>query len=232
MALPFPILFEDDFTLAIAKPEGLASVPRSPQDPTRDNAEALVREVYPDARAVHRLDTDTSGVLLFAKSAPETERLRALWNTESLHKTYRALAVLPESTTLPPTINCPIGHAARSAKRMVAVTQDMAGHRLSTSIRGTPRPALTHVESVEPLGPWTSGGTLVDVRLRILTGVRHQIRVHLKACGASLLGDPLYSKVIAARLCLHAWQLEWPGADGHIRRVEAPLPEIWFQPLL
>jgi 23S rRNA pseudouridine1911/1915/1917 synthase len=225
--LPLTILFEDDDLVVIDKPAGLVVHPAAGHaDQTLVNAllfhvrdlSGIGGELRPGI--VHRLDKDTSGVMVIAKNDEAHRKLSAAWGTPAVRKEYLAVVY---GTPAPPrgTIDGPIGRDARDRKRMSVV----AGGRR----------AVTDYEVVEPL----RHASLVRCTLR--TGRTHQIRVHLKSIGHPIIGDPLYSgpqwrgipdqrlrKTIASfpRQALHAARLVVPHPrSGETLEFLAPMPE-------
>jgi len=177
--LPLTILFEDDDLVVIDKPPGLVVHPAAGHaDGTLVNAllfhvrdlSGVGGEIRPGI--VHRLDKDTSGVMIIAKNDATHRRLTAEWNTDRIRKEYLAIvygAPDPERGT----VDAPIGRDPRDRKRMAVVP---AGRR-----------AITDYETVERLR------YVSLVRCRLRTGRTHQIRVHMKKLGHPIVGDPLYS---------------------------------------
>jgi len=219
--LPLTILFEDDDLVVIDKPAGLVVHPAAGHaDRTLVNAllfhirdlSGVGGEVRPGI--VHRLDKDTSGVMVIAKNDDAHRKLTAAWNTDRVRKEYLALVYgAPD----PPrgTVDAPIGRDPRDRKKMAVV---QGGRR-----------AITDYETVERLR------YVSVVRCSLRTGRTHQIRVHMKKLGHPIVGDPLYSgpqwrgipdkkvqKVLASieRQMLHAERL----VVGD-RVFVAPLPE-------
>ncbi|HEX7153438.1 MAG TPA: RluA family pseudouridine synthase [Thermoanaerobaculia bacterium] len=177
--IPLTILFEDDDLAVIDKPAGLVVHPSAGHpDQTLVNAllfhvrdlSGIGGELRPGI--VHRLDKDTSGVLLVAKNDATHRKLTSEWNSDAVRKEYLAVVY---GTPDPPrgTIEAPIGRDPRDRKRMAIV----AGARH----------AITDYEVLEPM----RGVSLIRCRLR--TGRTHQIRVHMKYRGHPIVGDPLYS---------------------------------------
>lgn len=229
------VLYEDEHVLAIDKPPGLACEPDR-WDASRahliDSLSAqLATRVDPvRPRIVHRLDRDTSGVLLVAKTLDAERELRVAFDEHRVEKTYLALVdgdlALADGEVL--TIDRPLAPDERRSGQVVVSDQG--------------KPSITEV-SVEQR---FRGFTLLRCHPR--TGRTHQIRVHLSARGFPLVVDPIYGRrkslalsdfkagyrrkpgraepALIERLSLHAVALEFPrvGASGERCRVEAPLP--------
>jgi 23S rRNA pseudouridine1911/1915/1917 synthase len=156
---------------------------------------------------VHRLDRDTSGLLVVARSEEAYAKLQELVRARELERRYKALVRgRPRSWT--GRIEAPIGRDRREPTR----------HSLDTD---TPREAVTHFEVERQL----DRHALLDVRLE--TGRTHQIRVHLAAIGLPVVGDPVYGvpDERLRRQFLHAWRLAFPHPlSGEAVEVESPLP--------
>ncbi|HEY7723924.1 MAG TPA: RluA family pseudouridine synthase [Anaeromyxobacteraceae bacterium] len=177
----------------------------------------------PEAReggAVHRLDRETSGCVLFAKDREAWEALRAQFAARTVEKVYLA-AVLGR---LGAGAVCSVPLAQRGS-RAIPVPDALAADRQAGKGAGAPREAETHVEVVRRL----PAHTLVEVR--IVTGVMHQVRAHLAWLGHPVVGDRLYGGEAAAlpgleRHALHAARLGFDPPEGGARvRVESPWPE-------
>ncbi len=192
------ILYEDEFFLAVDKPSGLPSAPLRSDDPDSVVQRVLaMRPTMPILRGnplepglVHRLDTGTSGVLLFTKSLEAFARIDRSWNTGSVRKVYRALASaggqIPGGSALKMgKIELALGHDLKSKKRMRAVT----GPLDLKKVRGEPSRSISEVLTVKKLA-MRDGSSISDVEIRIETGVHHQIRATLAHFGAPILGDP------------------------------------------
>ncbi|HYU48529.1 MAG TPA: RluA family pseudouridine synthase [Candidatus Limnocylindria bacterium] len=221
------VVFEDDDLLIIDKPAGLVVHPSPGHDSGTLVHALLGRAVGTGAEApelafggiggvlrpgiVHRLDRDTSGLLMVAKNDAAQASLMAQLKARRAKKTYLALVQGSVAAALG-RIEAPIGRDSRHRMRM-AVTAD--GRRSTTGYRVRER---------------FPGWTLLEVDL--VTGRTHQIRVHLDAIGHPVAGDPLYGTGTSrrgpeglARLFLHAWRLELNApSDGRLIRAEAPLP--------
>lgn len=158
---------------------------------------------------VHRLDRDTSGVLIVARTVAARHFLQTQFRQRTTQKEYLAL-VLAHPETSKGTIEGPIGRHRT--------------HRQKRAVVPTGRPAITHYETVELFAQ--SALLLV----RPVTGRTHQIRVHLDAIGLPVAGDELYGPrrrriPDLQRHFLHALRLTIPTPDGQTRTFEAPLPQ-------
>ncbi len=198
--IPLEIVFEDDHLLVVDKPAGLVVHPAAGNiDGTLVNAllhhcAGRLSGIGGVARPgiVHRIDKDTSGLLVVAKTDRAHEGLAAQFAKHSIHRSYRAIvAGLPK----PPsgTVDAPLARSNADRKKMAIVpTAHVSG--LSASRRHAPEPpgrgkrAVTHYRLVEPL----RGASLVECRLE--TGRTHQVRVHMASIGHPLLGDPVYGR--------------------------------------
>lgn len=200
---PFVVLFEDDDLLAIDKPAGLLSV--STDDETARTALALARERFRIAALwpAHRLDRETSGVLLLTKSRETNERVQANW--QSTRKVYVAV-VEGEPRPAAATIDVPL--------------REDAGLRVRAGVHPDARPATTRYRTIAT----RRGLSLLEVEIE--TGRKHQIRVHLASIGHPVVGDDRYG-TRGPRLMLHAARLELPHPrDGRSLVIEAPVPPV------
>jgi len=206
------IAYEDDQLVVVDKPAGLVVHP-APGHATGTLVHGLLAHDVAGGDAdrpgiVHRLDRDTSGLMVVARSEEAHRRLQALVRRRKLERSYLALVVgRPRSRS--GRIEAPIGRDRRDPMR----------HSLDTE---TPREAVTHFELVELL----PRHALLDVRLE--TGRTHQIRVHLSAIGLPVAGDPVYGRpheLGLERQFLHAARLAFthPFSEERIE-VESPLP--------
>jgi 23S rRNA pseudouridine1911/1915/1917 synthase len=211
-----PIVYEDENILVLHKSSGVPSVSLSSDETNSATAAALahfpalaqIEGAKPlEPGLLHRLDTATSGLLAFVKTAAEFSRLREAWKTPSVRKIYRAV-VEAEPGAKPPTlmtITHPIARPADSSKRVVVLDRETR-----EKLRGPPQEAITHIRAVKSLL-----GNRFDLEIEIETGVMHQIRAHLAHQGWPIIGDPVYGKTSPGqRLMLHAWKLTLPLKEG------------------
>ncbi|MCM1131229.1 MAG: RluA family pseudouridine synthase [Anaeroplasma bactoclasticum] len=185
------ILYEDNYILAVNKPCHILVHPDSKEK--RDTVCNIVAYYYKNkglsyqVRYVHRLDMDTTGVLLFAKDSLSLAKLDQMISTHELKRTYLCLAK-GKFKNKKDTIDAPIGEDRH--------------HQQRKRISKTGKPAITHYEVLKEY----KGFSLVQVQLE--TGRTHQIRVHLSSIGHPLLGDELYGNFdqMAPRVMLHSYK--------------------------
>jgi 23S rRNA pseudouridine1911/1915/1917 synthase len=200
--IPLEILYEDDDLIAVNKPAGLLVHPTA-RERTGTVANALRGLGHSDIHFLHRLDRETSGVLLAAKSLPRHSPLARMFQSRQVEKHYLALvAGSPAWDEF--TVTVPI---ARNPARLPHWNVHPAGADAETRLRVLARlPGQTLLEA-EPV-----------------TGRTNQIRIHCAAISLPIVGDVAYGGPPADRLFLHAHTLAFPIADGTRRRVEAPVP--------
>jgi 23S rRNA pseudouridine1911/1915/1917 synthase len=216
--LAIRIVHADEHLVVADKPAGMPSHPLKPGE-KGTAANALVGR-FPELAAVgpqlregglvHRLDTDTSGLLLAARTEAAYGMLRAQFTARSVEKGYLALA--QGEIHAGGEIALPLAH---DGPRMTAISDPEYAEAHGA------RPAVTRFLPVERRG----GFTLLDVE--IPTGVMHQIRAHLAFIGHPLAGDTLYGGPLLPGLdrhFLHASRLAFAHPDGSRARFESPLP--------
>jgi 23S rRNA pseudouridine1911/1915/1917 synthase len=206
------IAYEDEHLVVVDKPAGLVVHP-APGHPAGTLVQGLLSHDIAGGDAtrpgiVHRLDRDTSGLMVVARSEEAHARLQKLIRSRALERHYAALVVgRPRSRS--GRIEAPIGRDRRDPLR----------HSLDTD---KPRDAVTHFEVREVL----PRHTLLDVRLE--TGRTHQIRVHLAAIDLPVAGDTVYGRpreLDLERQFLHASRLAFPHPFMEERvDIESPLP--------
>jgi 23S rRNA pseudouridine1911/1915/1917 synthase len=213
--IPLAIVYEDDDLIVIDKPAGMVVHP-APGHSRGTLANALVAHVPGISVGgsnrpgiVHRLDKDTSGLIVAAKTDRGRTSLVSQWADRSVEKSYLALVsgVVEEREA---TIEAPIGRDPKNRQRMAVVQSG--------------RPAVTHFRVIERF----TRATLLEVGIE--TGRTHQIRVHLAFVGFPIVGDPVYGLVRAtdpqiARQFLHASALALALPDGTPMRFSSPLPD-------
>ena len=228
--LAIRIVHADQHVIVADKPAGMPSHPLKPGE-TGTAANALVgrfpelAELWQQQREglaapqlregglVHRLDTDTSGLLLAARTPAAYALLRAQFTARTVEKGY--LALVAGEIHAGGEIALPLAHDPKDARRMTAISDpDYAAEHAA-------RPAVTRFQPLERRG----GFTLLEIE--IPTGVMHQIRAHLAFIGHPLVGDELYGGPLLAGLgrhFLHAARLAFAHPDGSRAKYESPLP--------
>ena len=196
-----PVIYEDENVIVFNKPKGMLSIKKgdySPEPAIEDWGEI-----------VHRLDRDTSGVIIVAKNAKTKAKLQKQFQERKTHKTYFAITEgIPKQPHA--IINVPL---ARNLKKPTTFMPDPNG-----------REAITEYEVIE------QGKERALIRLKPQTGRTHQLRIHLSYIGAPILGDIVYNPKghKADRMYLHAESLEItiPGPEHGERKIfTAELPE-------
>jgi len=210
---PIDVLLDDGWLLAVNKPAGVLSQPAEgprAEDELAMDEWALLRVAWqegrpPFLRLVHRLDRNTTGVLLFARRAAATAPLAKAWREGKVERGYLAV-VDGEPAWDSREVEAPIARVAGGAWRFEVSPR---GERAVTTVR---------VRSA------SGGVALVECFLR--TGRTHQARVHLAHVGHPVVGDRLYgARREASRPLLHAASLALPHPrDGAPTRIEAPVP--------
>jgi len=219
------IIFEDNDLVAINKPSGLLSIPdREGKEPS---LKSILKEKYGAIFTVHRLDKDTSGLIVFAKNEASHKHLSQQFEERQTKKIYRGLVIgsLPGKQG---KIQSPIAeHPALNGTMII--------HRNG-------KESLTDYEVLEDFSIYSY------LQFRIHTGRTHQIRVHMKEMGHPVVADAVYGdgkpilvsslkskfklskdveeeKPILGRLALHSFQLELKDRSGKTIEFEAPVPK-------
>jgi len=227
--MELPIIYEDADIVAVNKPAGVMTHPDGRT--TEETASDWFASRYPESAevgetqrlqdgtelrrpgVVHRLDRETSGVLVFAKTEAAHEKLKAAFQEREAKKTYLAFVYgVPKERK--GTIEFAIGRS----------NKDFRLRSAQPKARGTLRDAVTRWELV------SDDGTHALIKAMPETGRTHQIRVHLKAIHHPVVCDPLYAPGRAcdlgfSRLGLHAYELDIPLPNGERKVLVAPVPE-------
>lgn len=221
------IIFEDEYLLAINKPAGLLVLPHRIKT-EEINLKSILEGMYPQVFIVHRLDRDTSGILLVAKDAETHKKLSLAFQERTIKKKYWAL------------VN---GKPNPSEYTITLKIAENNAHKGTYLVHKSGAEAITHYKTIVTFRHYA----LLEIELE--TGKTHQIRVHMKAIGHPLAIDPLYGpgeqkgiflssfkknfrvgqeeeRPIMSRLTLHSKSLEFVHPiTGAEMKLEAPLPK-------
>ena len=209
------VIFEDDHILALNKPSGLSSQGGRGQVNTLDEMLAVFAKSNGNRpRLIHRLDRDTSGVILTAKTKPAAGFLGKAMMGRRVRKTYLAIVATPPS---PATglIETPL-------------RRDEQGREAYMRVCAPDHPDAEAARSRYRTLASTDGAALLELRPE--TGRMHQLRVHLASIGSPIAGDARYGGTLrlgdtpVSRLMLHAAALEFPHPAGGTKRLEAATP--------
>ncbi len=230
--IPLDIVYEDADIIVINKPEGMIVHPapgiyagtlvNALMYHCKDSLSGIGGVIRPGI--VHRIDKDTSGLLVVAKNDDAHLSLSAQLKTHDISRIYHAITV-GNIRDDEGTVNRPIGRHPSDRKKMAVLPED-SKHRA--------REAITHYEVIERFA--ISTGRFTYVKCRLETGRTHQIRVHMSSTGHPLLGDSVYggsgtkfessNKALIHGQCLHAKCLELTHPrTGELMRFECELPE-------
>ena len=209
------VVAEGEDWIAINKPSGLAVQGGSGMTRHVDGMlQALAEGADDRMRLVHRIDKDTSGLLLLARGRAAARRLTRAFQEQQMEKTYLALVTGAPPATL--DISAPLAKGGGSSGEMMVVSPDG-------------QPAHSQLRLVE-----AAGATLALAALRPRTGRTHQLRVHMAHAGHPIIGDGKYGGQgahpgggIAKKLHLHAWRLRLPDGEA----IAAPVPAHFQQSL-
>ncbi|MBF2067359.1 MAG: RluA family pseudouridine synthase [Calothrix sp. C42_A2020_038] len=220
--IPLDILYEDEQLIILNKPAGLVVHPApGHRDGTLVNALLAHCPNLPGIGGiqrpgiVHRLDKDTTGAIVIAKTEQAQLHLQAQLKAKTARREYLGIVYGVPKTEIG-TINLPIGRHPVERKKMAVVPVEKGG-----------REAVTHWQVQERLGNYTL------IRFQLETGRTHQIRVHSAQMGHPIVGDPIYSSArsIGVNLsgqALHAWRLklQHPLTQEYIEVTAAPPDEF------
>ena len=214
--LPFEIVFEDEGYIVVNKPSGLLTMPgRGPAAREKNLLALLTQALKRPMYVVHRLDKDASGLILFAKNEETHRYFSILFETKEIKKKYLA-AVEGDVALRRGEIDKPI--------------KTYGSGRMGVGFDG--KDSLTRYEVLERY----KNSTLLEVRL--ITGRRHQIRVHMYYMKHPVIGDRLYGdqmkQAAYPRLMLHSYSLEFQDMAGKKKtfRVDPPKDFLAILPFL
>jgi len=217
------IIYEDDDLLIINKPSGLITHPKNSED-KQESVTGWLIEQHPEIKMVgedplrpglvHRLDKDTSGLMVIAKNQNSFLYLKGLFQDKKIKKFYLAL----------------VNGRPKEPKGIIDAPMGRIGMKRTTQLHGKKKlkdekTAVTEYSTLKNFRDFT----LLEVSPH--TGRTHQIRVHLKSIGTSVAGDPLYGHKNPngpkqpERLFLHAHKLQFVSPDGKSLAFEMDLPE-------
>jgi 23S rRNA pseudouridine1911/1915/1917 synthase len=219
------IIFENDDLIALNKPAGLLSIPD--REGKETSLKKLLQGKFEKIFTVHRLDKDTSGLILFAKNEETHKHLSLQFEERQTEKLYLGLV---NGTPSPPSGSINSHIAEHPGKKGVMV------------INHKGKEALTDYQLLEDFKIYSW------MQFRIHTGRTHQIRVHMKDIGHPILCDEIYGdgkpvllssfkskfklskneeqeRPLLARLALHAWRLKFTDTKAEIINLEAPVPK-------
>jgi len=210
-ALTPTVIHVDDAIVVVAKPAGIPSVPaRSSHDPPA--VAVLLAERYGPLEAVHRIDRDTSGILVLARTAAARATLGRTFERRLVAKGYLGVVAGP----LP---------ASGTVHQPLAGDPDRPPRQRVDPITGRRAESRWRVMATADAG---RDGVLRLLELEPVTGRSHQLRAHLAWLGTALVGDRLYGGAPCDRLALHAARLTLPHPDGGGPRTFAvPPPATW-----
>lgn len=206
-----PIIYEDDDLVVIDKPSGLLSVATAFEK--GETAHALLKAHYRSRKVcvVHRIDQDTSGVMVFALNQTTCDQLKVLFEAHDIERAYTAIV-----EGRPPPSGTWQSYQYEDKQYVVHETTDETYGRL----------AITHYQTI------ASSKRYSWLEMRLETGRKNQIRVHCQAAGYPIVGDKKYGTKTnpLKRLCLHAHLLAFQHPITKKRlRFESPVPEDFYR---
>lgn len=206
------LIAQDDDLVVVNKPAGLLS--EAPRFRDAINLLDLAKERFGDLRLFHRLDRDTSGVMLLTRPGAVNRYLDRAFKERWVQKRYLAIVTMPNQLQVEGIIHARLALHPQRRDQMMVVTR--GGKWAITEYTIVATDQATGVQLIE---------------LQPKTGRTHQLRVHLAHLDAPILGDRLYGDTTSAsRLLLHAHQIALPAIDGYPHRSYiAPLPDEFLQ---
>lgn len=218
--LDIPILKETADYLIINKPKGVLSHPNSIWDIAKPSVVWFLYHHYKNLPSIwnfirawllHRLDKDTDGLMIIAKSEKGLEHFKALFKAKSESEELEEKKAVPLKKWYHAT--CEI---TPQGEKFLAEITDKLPFIISEEVRAkvpncTPKRGITQIEKIKKTEDWT-----VELFLQIFTGRTHQIRVHLSNHGLPILGDYLYGKEAEVPVQLTAYQLEFKDPAGEL----------------
>ena len=211
------VIYEDPSILALSKPAGLSSQGGRGQVHTLDELLwAFARSNGKRPELVHRLDRDTSGVIVAAKTKPAAGSLGKAIMARKVTKTYRA--IVASGAPEPP-----------EGVIEIALRREERGREAYMRVCAPDHPDAESARTVYRTVSGSPAAALLELQPH--TGRMHQLRVHLASIGRPIAGDARYGGALmlagqtVPRLMLHALALEFPHPDGGMKRIEAEPPE-------
>lgn len=217
------VVYEDPNILVINKPSGLITHPKNAEDKQESVTGWLVKK-YPATKnvgenslrpgLVHRLDKDTSGLMVIAKNQNSFFYLKNLFQDRKIRKSYLALVI----------------GKPKEPKGVIDVPMGRIGMKRTTRLMGNKK-LKDKKEAVTEYGTLKNFHDFTLLEVSPHTGRTHQIRVHLKSIGTPIAGDPLYGHISLnspkqpERLFLHAHKLQFLSPDGKSLAFETDLPD-------
>ncbi|WP_171264037.1 RluA family pseudouridine synthase [Acinetobacter sp. ANC 3903] len=189
------LIHRDEDFMVIHKPAGVLTVPGKTED-LQDCVINRLLEIEPKTLLIHRLDRDTSGILVFGLSKWGQKTISRQFQERQTEKTYQAVVA---------------GHLEGEGTVDVPVVYDPEHPPLHIADPNHNKPALTHWQAIEHFQ--IQGQAVTRVKLTPITGRSHQLRVHMQYLGHPIVGDTLYATAeqqqLMPRLCLHAENLSF-----------------------
>ena len=198
------IIYEDKDLIIINKPSGLAVQLGSK---TNLSVDVMAKAYNPDARLVHRIDKETSGITILAKNIETSRYMLHLFQTKQIKKKYYAI-VSGKLDMVEGRIDKPL----RKVKETVVVDFENG------------KEAVTEFKVLKNLN---KNRTLIEAKP--LTGRTHQIRVHLASIDCPIIGDRKYGSQKSDHLCLHSYEISIPLRNGKLLIKKAPIPDYFKQ---